>query len=103
MRNLGAGVKYSHPFYKSGLQILISATVKASDIWDFAHIFNWDVWLAMGLTAAVVAVLVYLIERFNQGAGPKDVKREWSSLACMGWAEVMAFRIQLDGDAPPCT
>lgn len=59
------GIKYSWPTYKQGLRILTKATVETGDTWSVFRVFDWRVWLAMGGTAILVGVILYITETFQ--------------------------------------
>lgn len=74
---IDAGVKFSWPIYKSGLQVMVADGVDVrTDFWAFTRAFDDTVWLAMGLTALGIAVFVWWVERHTYGADDEDTMGE---------------------------
>jgi len=62
-RALALGLKFSVPLYRTGATLLVRGSSGAPDIWAMFKVFDWAVWLALGLTAVGVAVIIYFLER----------------------------------------
>ncbi len=62
-----SGVKFSWPFYKMGQTVMISSKLIAGDTWAFSQALAWNVWLLLGITSVVVALLVAFMEKFTLG------------------------------------
>lgn len=62
LENLASNLKFSWPTYKSGLRVMIHAKLQTGSTWAFSEVFHWSVWLALGLTAVAVGLLVAFIE-----------------------------------------
>lgn len=56
------GIEFSYPTYRSSLAIMVPVTSTSPDGWFFIKPFEWDVWLALGLTAAIVPAVAFIIE-----------------------------------------
>ncbi|KAF8061162.1 eif3g-a [Scenedesmus sp. PABB004] len=62
VEHLAAGLKFSWPTYKSGLRVMIHATLQHGSTWAFSEVFHWTVWLALGGTTVAVGLIVGLLE-----------------------------------------
>eukprot|EP00803_Ostreobium_quekettii_P006564 evm.model.scf_488EXC.6 EVM.evm.TU.scf_488EXC.6 scf_488EXC:41654-44638(-) len=56
------GIQFTYPTFRSGLGIMVRASVKQGSLWAFLNPLHWSVWLATLATALAVALLVFVIE-----------------------------------------
>lgn len=57
-----AGILFSYPYMHAGLGMLVKTTTAAPDGWAFVKPFQWNLWLALGLTLLILPTLIFIIE-----------------------------------------
>ncbi len=72
------GVKFSWPFYKTGLNIMVTdaCVAQAHDVWAFTSAFDGYVWLAVLLTSLGVGVFVWAAELLVYGRDDPGLQGE---------------------------
>lgn len=58
------GVQWAVPYYSGSISILTVSTPSLEEGWAFFNPFTWDLWVAMGVTAVVLPIIVYILEVF---------------------------------------
>jgi hypothetical protein len=52
------GVEWAIPYYSGSVAILTQSTPTMEQGWAFFNPFTWDLWVAMGVTAIVLPIIV---------------------------------------------
>jgi ABC-type amino acid transport substrate-binding protein len=58
------GVQWAVSYYPGSVSILVASTPALEKGWGFFDPFTWDLWVAMGVTAVVLPIIVYSLEIF---------------------------------------
>lgn len=91
------GIKFSYPYFKSGLGILTKAYTRTSSGWGFFDPFHWTLWLALFLTLLIFPPLVFMLEFLSLR---KRIHREdvLPGVIESGWRSAVTFML-FDGFA----
>jgi ABC-type amino acid transport substrate-binding protein len=60
---IGDGMQFSRPEYRSGFGIMVAATPPVTDMWVFIGVFEWSLWLVLGVASFVIAAIIFFAER----------------------------------------
>ncbi len=56
------GVVWAHPYFDGSIGVVVKSDLQTSDGWAWTRPFTWELWLALGLTATLLPLIVYFLE-----------------------------------------
>lgn len=56
------GVVFAHAYYQGSIGVITKSTPQSSKGWAWTRPFTWQLWLALGVTALVLPLIVYFLE-----------------------------------------
>ena len=91
------GVVWAHPYFSGSIGIVTKAEATSSSGWAWTRPFTWQLWLALGLTAMLLPMVIYLLEvmSIKRRVSMKDAVRgynesAWRTVWVMIQGETMA-------------
>jgi len=63
-KNTNHGIIFTWPTFRDGYKILVSVEKSAPGWFAFAQAFSWEVWVIAVVTAGVVAVVVWGLDKY---------------------------------------
>ena len=56
------GVVWAHPYFDGSIGVVVKSDPKTSNGWAWTRPFTWELWLALGMTALLLPLIIYFLE-----------------------------------------